>query len=198
MLLTKRQKQILTFLTTSVSKNGYAPSMAEIGRHFGLHSISTIHKHLVNLEQKGCIKRDPNRARAIEIVGETSQARELLVVGTVAAGEPIEPARNAELVTVPESMLVRGEHTVLRARGSSLVDEDIRDGDLIVVEKRSEAVDGETVVALLEGERVTLRKYFRDQEKIRLQSARRANDELWLEPADVTIRFVVTGVLRKY
>ena len=173
MILTKRQKQILNFIEESIRKNGYAPSLDEISRHFDLHSISTIHKHLVNLEEKGLIKRHWNRARAIEVVPPQAkpEARDVALAGLIAAGEPIEAVRGNELVAVPEDMIGRREVYVLKVRGESMIDEQVRDGDYVIVENRTDPKNGEMVVALLNGENATLKKFYREKSQIRLQPA---------------------------
>ncbi len=200
MILTKRQKQILNFIEESIRKNGYAPSLEEISRHFELHSISTIHKHLVNLEDKGLIKRHWNRARAIELlaVQEKPEARDVPLVGLIAAGEPIEAVRGNELVAVPEDMIGRREVYVLKVRGESMVDEQVRDGDYVIVENRTDPKNGEMVVALLNGENATLKKFYREKSQIRLQPAHPTMKPILVRDDELAIQGVVVGVMRKY
>ena len=200
MILTKRQKQILSFIEESIRKNGYAPSLDEISRHFDLHSISTIHKHLVNLEDKGFIKRHWNRARAIELVPvqEKPEARDVPLAGLIAAGEPIEAVRGNELVAVPEDMIGRREVYVLKVRGESMVDEQVRDGDYVIVENRTDPKNGEMVVALLNGENVTLKKFYREKSQIRLQPAHPTMKPILVRDDELAIQGVVVGVMRKY
>lgn len=200
MILTKRQKQILNFIEESIRKNGYAPSLDEISRHFDLHSISTIHKHLVNLEDKGLIKRHWNRARAIEVVpAETKpEARDVPLAGLIAAGEPIEAVRGTELVAVPEDMIGRREVYVLKVRGESMIDEQVRDGDYVIVENRTDPKNGEMVVALLNGENATLKKFYREKTQIRLQPAHPTMKPIFVRDDEIAIQGVVVGVMRKY
>jgi repressor LexA len=200
MILTKRQKQILSFIEESIRKNGYAPSLDEISRHFDLHSISTIHKHLVNLEDKGFIKRHWNRARAIELVPvqEKPEARDVPLAGLIAAGEPIEAVRGNELVAVPEDMIGRREVYVLKVRGESMIDEQVRDGDYVIVENRTDPKNGEMVVALLNGENVTLKKFYREKSQIRLQPAHPTMKPILVRDDELAIQGVVVGVMRKY
>lgn len=200
MILTKRQKQILTFIEDSIRKNGYAPSLDEIGRHFDLHSISTIHKHLVNLEEKGLIKRHWNRARAIELVSPSSRplARDVPLAGLIAAGEPIEAVRGNEVIAVPEDMIGHRDVYVLRVRGESMIDEQVRDGDYVIVENRTDPKNGEMVVALLNGENATLKKYYREKTRIRLQPANSTMQPILVREDEVAIQGVVVGVMRKY
>jgi len=200
MILTKRQKQILAFIEDSIRKNGYAPSLDEISRHFELHSISTIHKHLVNLEDKGYIKRHWNRARAIELlpVQARPEARDVPLAGLIAAGEPIEAVRGNELVAVPEDMIGRREVYVLKVRGESMVDEQVRDGDFVIVENRTDPKNGEMVVALLNGESATLKKFYREKDQIRLQPAHPTMKPILVRDDELAIQGVVIGVMRKY
>ena len=200
MILTKRQKQILNFIEESIRKNGYAPSLDEISRHFELHSISTIHKHLVNLEDKGLIKRHWNRARAIEVLPtqEKPEARDVPLAGLIAAGEPIEAVRGNELVAVPEDMIGRRDVYVLKVRGESMVDEQVRDGDYVIVENRTDPKNGEMVVALLNGENATLKKFYREKSQIRLQPAHPTMKPIFVQDDELAIQGVVVGVMRKY
>ena len=200
MILTKRQKQILSFIDDSIRKNGYAPSLHEICDHFKLHSISTIHKHLVHLEEKGLIKRHWNRARAIELVEleQKPEARDLPLQGLIAAGAPIEAVRGNELVAVPEDMIGRRDVFLLKVRGESMVDEQIRDGDYVIVERRTDPRNGEVVVALLYGEKATLKKFYRENEQIRLQPANPTMKPILVTEDQVAIQGVVVGLLRKY
>jgi len=199
-MLTKRQKQILSFIEDSIRKNGYAPSLHEICDHFKLHSISTIHKHLVNLEEKGLIKRHWNRARAIEVVAveEKPEARDIPLQGLIAAGEPIETVRGNEIVAVPEDMIGRRDVYLLKARGESMADEQIRDGDYVIVERRTDPRNGEVVVALLDGGQAALKKFYRDHQQIRLQPANPTMAPILVPDDRVAIQGVVVGLLRKY
>jgi repressor LexA len=199
-MLTKRQKQILSFIEESLRANGYAPSLMEIRDHFQLHSISTVHKHLVHLEEKGLIRRHWNRARAVElIVSETKpEARDVPLLGLIAAGEPIEAVRGNELVAVPEDMIGRRDVYVLRVRGESMVDDQIRDGDYVIVERRTDPKNGEVVVALLNGENATLKKFYREKTQIRLQPAHPTMKPIFVQEEDLAIQGVVVGLMRKY
>jgi repressor LexA len=199
-ILTKRQKQILTFIEESIRKNAYAPSLAEICDHFNLHSISTVHKHLVHLEDKGLIRRVGNRARAIEVVApeKKPEARDVPLAGLIAAGEPIEAVRANELVAIPEDMIGRRDVFVLKVRGESMIDDQIRDGDYVIVENRTEPRNGEVVVALLHGENATLKKFYREKTQIRLQPAHPTMKPIFVQEDEVAIQGVVVGLLRKY
>jgi len=201
MYLTRRQRQILDYINQFISRRGYAPSLEEIGQRFGLSSLATVHKHLVNLEKKGVINRSWNRSRSIELVspGEIrTSGVEIPLLGMIAAGEPIEALPHRETMTVPEEFAGKGNTYMLRVRGDSMIDEHIRDGDYIVVEKRNTARDGETVVALLHNEEATLKKFYREDGKIKLTPANPALEPITVSPRDVQIQGVVIAVLRKY
>lgn len=201
MHLTRRQKEILDFLGRHIEKRGYAPTIEEIGEHFGLSSLATVHKHLTNLQEKGLIKREWNRSRALELVPTEIKVRavELPLLGRVAAGTPIEAVSDTETIFVPEDMVGRKETYVLQVKGDSMIDEQIRDGDYVIVESRKTARDGEMVIALLEGEKVTLKKMYREGGgKVRLQPANARLKPLFVDQDDLQIQGVVIGVLRKY
>jgi len=198
--LTKRQREILDFLNEFIEDRGYAPSLEEIGRRFGLSSLATVHKHLTNLQDKGFIRRAWNRSRSVELVPTRvgSRALDLPLLGVVAAGTPIEAVVSAETVTVPEDLVGARDTYALRVRGNSMIDEQIRDGDVVVVEDRQTANDGEMVIALLEGVDVTLKKFFRENGHVRLQPANDAMEPIVVKADQVLIQGVVVGVIRRY
>lgn len=202
MKLTRRQREIYDYLGAFIEENGYAPSLEEIAAHFGLSSVATVHEHLENLEEKGVLRRDPNRSRAIELhqaSGRRPGAVELPLLGRVAAGEPLEAIAGNETLVVPEEMLGRGETFVLRVAGDSMIDEHIEDGDYVIVERRDTARNGERVVALIDGEHATLKTLFREADgKIRLQPANERLAPLVYESDRVEVQGVAIGVLRKY
>jgi len=197
--LTRRQRQILDFLRGFVAENGYSPSLEEIGAHFGLSSVATVHKHVQHLAEKGYLRKAWNRSRSIEPLEEADAgAVELPLLGTVAAGAPIEPIELEERVAVPRELVRRRADTfLLRVRGESMIDEQIRDGDLVVVERRSEARNGETVVAVVRGE-ATLKKFVRHGARVVLQPANAALRPIEAPASEVEVRGVVRGLLRRY
>ena len=203
MPLTRRQREILDYLTSYIDERGYAPSFEEIAGRFQFHSLATVHEHLTNLERKGYIRRTPNESRAIEVVpprGHTG-ATELPLLGVVAAGRPIEAITDpSDSLAVPDALLPRrGRSYVLKVQGRSMIDEQIRDGDYIVVHERDHADNGETVVALVGGESATVKKYFREPGGwIRLQPANAEMAPIRVNERDVLVRGVVLGVIRKY
>lgn len=204
MYLTKRQKEVLDYLTEHIGTYGYAPSIDEIREHFNLGSLATVHKHLLTLERKRVIRREPNQSRSIELVPTTEFNRGGVVrvplVGTIAAGEPIEAISEEERIELPEELLGPGPTYVLKVRGNSMIDEHIRDGDFVIIEERQTAENGQTVVALLNGTDVTLKKYFDEGERIRLQPANPDVKPIYLDKngESLQIQGIVIGILRKY
>jgi repressor LexA len=202
MPLTKRQREILDYLTGYVEANGYAPSFEEIARHFNYNSLATVHEHLSNLERKGYIKRSYNESRAIEILPSDANPRavELPLLGSVAAGLPIEAVVAQESICVPEDFVRRGgDHYVLRVRGNSMIDEQIRDGDYVVIQERRSVDNGEMVIALVNNSNATVKKFYRERDgRIRLQPANDTMTPIYVDENDVTIQGIVVGVLRRY
>ena len=198
--LTKRQREILDYLTEFIQQRGYAPSLEEIGRRFNLSSLATVHKHLTNLEDKGFIRRAWNRSRSVEIVPTRTGVRaiELPLLGLVAAGAPIEAIPSQETIAVPEMLAGRRDSYVLKVKGDSMIDEQIRDGDFVIVEDRKTADSGEMVIALVGGRDVTLKKLFRENGRIRLQPANPTMQPLILDAHQVQVQGVVIGVMRRY
>ena len=202
MPLTKRQKQILDYIEGYINEWGYAPNFEEIAHAFGYASLATVHEHLSNLERKGYIRKAYNQSRSIEMVNRDTAVAvfELPLLGAVAAGLPIEAIQETETLAVPPDMLRSGaESYVLRVEGDSMIDEQIRDGDYIVVSARQMANEGETVVALVGGESATVKKFYREPgSRIRLQPANEAVEPIIVDAGDVQIQGVVVGVIRKY
>ena len=202
MPLTKRQREILNYLATYTEQNGYAPSFEEIAEQFSYSSLATVHEHLSNLERKGYIKRSYNESRAIEILPSeaTPRAIELPVFGSVAAGVPLESMEQGETMCVPDTFVRRGgNHYVLRVRGNSMIDEQIRDGDFVVINERRSADNGEMVIALMNGSSATVKKFYRERDgRIRLQPANDTMPPIYVDENDVIIQGIVVGVMRRY
>jgi len=200
MVLTKRQKQILDFITRFLDEKGYSPSLVEIGGHFGLSSVATVHKHVDNLRRKGLVRKTWNANRSLELTpaAVSAKAIRLPLAGRVAAGQPIEAVEQREVIAVPEAMMGRGESFVLQVRGDSMIDEQIRDGDFVVLEKRTRVHNGDVVVALIDGQEATLKKFFRDGGLIRLEPANAAMTPITVAADRVRVQGVVIGLMRRY
>ena len=206
MALTRRQREIFEFIRDFVRRNGYSPSLEEIGSHFGLSSVATVHKHVQHLVEKGFLQKAWNRSRSVEPVedagADVSELASLPILGTVAAGLPIEAIEDegaTERISVPPEMVPRpGETYVLRVRGESMIDEQIRDGDLVVVESRKQARNGDTVVALVGGTEATLKRFYKKGDRVKLVPANAEMDPIEVPARDVEIRGVLRGLLRRY
>jgi repressor LexA len=199
MILTKRQKEILDFLDTHIRRRGYAPTLEEICTRFGLGSVATVHKHLANLEEKGAIRRQMHRSRAVEVVPERRRVRaiELPLLGRVAAGSPIEAIEGHDTIGVPEEFVRSPDTFVLEVQGDSMRDDGIFDGDYVVVERRQTAAAGDTVVAIVDGA-ATVKKFYRERSRIRLEPANASVPPIVVRDRDVEIRGVVVALLRRY
>ncbi len=202
MPLTKRQKEILDYIERFIDDRGYAPSFEEIAESFGYSSLATVHEHLSNLERKGYIRKSYNESRSIELVSRESAAPaiELPLLGAVAAGLPIEAIEDNETLAVPPDMVSRRrDNYVLRVEGNSMIEEQIRDGDYIVVQAQDRAEDGQMVVALVGGESATVKKLYREAGgRIRLQPANPTMQPIFVDAEDVRVQGIVVGVIRKY
>jgi repressor LexA len=200
MVLTKRQKQILDFITRFLDEKGYSPSLMEIGAHFGLSSVATVHKHVDNLRKKGLVRKTWNANRSLELTPAalTIRAIRLPLAGRVAAGQPLEALEQRDVIAVPEDMVGKGECFVLQVRGDSMIDEQIRDGDFVVLERRARVHNGDVVVALIEGQEATLKRLFREGDHVRLQPANPEMAPIVVRSEKVRIQGVVVGLLRKY
>jgi repressor LexA len=161
-----------------------------------------VHEHLTNLERKGYIKRSYNESRAIEILPSEIFQRsvELPLLGTVAAGAPLEAMHTGETMSVPDGFLRKnGSHYVLRVKGDSMIEEHIRDGDFVVINDKQAADNGEMVIALLDGSGATVKRYYRERDgRIRLQPANETMQPMFVHEDDVRIQGIVVGVLRRY
>jgi repressor LexA len=200
MALTRRQREIYDFVRAFVAEQGYSPSLEEIGAAFGLSSVATVHKHVEHLVAKGYLRKDAHRSRSVEPAADAPGGTLMLpLLGSVAAGAPIEAIEVRESVEVPRELVPpRGRAFALRVRGDSMIDEQIRDGDLVILESREEARNGETVVALVRGEDATLKKFERRGRRVRLIPANPALRPLELPASEVRIQGVVHALLRRF
>jgi len=196
--LTKRQKEILDYINDFISDNGYAPSYREIGDYFGLSSSATIAEHIHSLQSKGFLKTDPNEARSIELVeNEKAEAIFLSLAGLITAGKPIVAIEQQEKIAIPSDMIKREDKSyVLKVKGDSMIEEGIYDGDYVVVEKNPSPKNGQVVVALLENSLATLKKFYKEANRIRLQPANSTMKPIYAK--DVLVQGVVKAVIRKY
>jgi len=198
-MLTKRQKQILDYVTKSIKKNGYSPSLEEIGKHFNLSSVATVHQHVEALKQKGYLNKSENQARSIEISKNkrNSDLVKIPILGTIAAGEPFEAIEEKETIGVQQSLLSKsGEHFALRVKGDSMIDEGIFNGSIVIIRKQPTVENGETAAALINGNEVTLKKIYREKNYFRLQPANPNFKPIFTK--ELTIQGKVISVLKNF
>jgi len=173
-MLTKRQKQILDYIKKYIKNHDYSPSLEEIGKHFKLSSVSGVHQHIEALKSKGYLNKIDNQPRTIEITKtkKSSGLIEIPLLGTIAAGEPLEAVEEHKTLTVPKNNISKsGEHFALRVKGNSMIQEGIFDGDYVVIRKQNTAENGDTVVVLINGNEATLKKIFKIKGGFKLQPA---------------------------
>ena len=200
MAVTRRQKEILDFLESFVTRNGYSPSFEEIARGMGLKSLATVHKHITNLEKKGLLDRVHNRSRSIDVLPpgtRTRSSERLPLAGRIAAGMPVEAMETDESISLHD---VVGNRDVfaLEVRGDSMRDEHIISGDYVLVERTRTARQGEIVVALLHGSETTLKRFYTEGNQVRLQPSNVEMEPIRVKAVDVAIQGRVLGVLRRY
>ena len=196
--LTKRQKQIYDYTKSYINRNGFSPTLEEIRKHFRLSSLSTIHQHIETLADKGVLTKDGNLARGISLKEKTSHLVNIPLLGTIAAGEPIEAIQQKEFIAVPKTKLPpSSEVYALRVLGDSMIDENINDGDIILVKHQSIAENGQKVVALIDNQEATLKKYYRERGHIRLQPANKNMEPVILDKGTpLAIQGIFLDVIR--
>lgn len=199
--LTKKQTEILNYVTDFVGEHGYAPSYREIAQHFELSSVATVHDHISALVEKGYLSDAEGEARGIEPVARedkpASTVESLPLFGLIAAGAPIEAIESQERVDVPQRMLGSGDYFALQVKGVSMIEDGINDGDFVIVEKRSVANNGDIVVALLNGREATLKRFYQEAQRVRLEPANSTMKPIFVRQG-LQIQGKVVGLMRKY
>jgi repressor LexA len=202
MPVTVKQKRVYDFIRRYMESNEEPPTMAEIGRQFQMSSSASVHAILLALEKEGLIKRIPNVSRGIELVEQSTvknDENEIPLLGVVAAGQPIEAILSHDVVSVPKDMQGRGRTFALRVRGDSMIEENIQDGDIIIVTSQKTADNGQVVVALIDGNYATVKKFYREPDFIRLEPANPQFKPIFVKtPERIQIQGVVRGLIRKY
>lgn len=193
-MLTKKQKQILDYIKQYIQKKGYSPSLEEIGRRFKVGK-STVHQHVEAIKEKGYLSKQKNQPRAIDVLGQTPMVK-IPILGTIAAGQPIEAIENpSDTITIAKNEIGQdGNHYALRVEGSSMIEDGIFDGDIVVLRKQETADDGQTVVAIIDDNEATLKKIYREKNKFRLQPANQTLLPLFRK--EVEIRGIVVKIIR--
>jgi repressor LexA len=201
MAITRRQKEVIDFLSSFTSKNGYSPSYEEIAAGLGLNSLATVHKHVTNLQTKGLLQRAHNRSRSIDVIPQRAAGRKMLdrlpLLGRIAAGKPVEAIETAETISLSD-IIGNREVFALEVRGDSMRDEHIMSGDYVLVERTRTAREGEIVVALIDGTEATLKRFYREGNLIRLQPSNSEMKPIYAPASNVSIQGKVLGMLRKY
>ena len=194
-MLTKKQKLVLDFVKQYEKKQGYSPSLEEIQRHFKLASVSTAHFHIKQLQKKGLLTKEEKQARTISAMKET-MTLEIPLVGSITAGEPIEAIEtSSETITVPRSDIrLPFQHYALRVKGDSMIEEGIFNDDIVVIRSQKTADNGQTVVAIIDDNQATLKKIFKEKDKIRLQPANKNLQPFFRKKVEV--RGVVEKIIR--
>jgi repressor LexA len=201
MPVTARQRQVYEFISRYIEVNNQPPTIADIGKHFKMSSSASVHSILQALEQEGLIRRIPHVSRGIELIKQETNEEdsELPLLGLVAAGQPIEAVLTHQTVSVPRDMIGRGRMFALRVRGDSMIDENIQDGDVIIVNSQQTAENGQMVVALIDGNYATVKKFYREPDFIRLEPANPQFKPIFIKtPERLQIQGVVRGLIRKY
>ncbi|OGG95334.1 MAG: repressor LexA [Candidatus Lambdaproteobacteria bacterium RIFOXYD12_FULL_49_8] len=209
MEMTKKQQVIFDYIIEYIEDHQYPPSVRDIAAHFDLASAGGVHKHLKNLVEKGFISLDPNVSRSIRVLKgagivspETTfnpQTVELPLMGSVAAGQPIEHYLENETMTLPEFMVRRPDRSyLLKVRGNSMVEESILDGDLVIVERQDHANNGEMVIAMVDYKEATLKRFYHEGKRVRLQPANFDMEPIYVDTNRISIQGIVKGVLRSY
>ena len=193
----ENQQRILDFIKSEIEEKGYPPSVREICAAVGLRSTSTVHAHLNHLEEKGLIRRDSTKPRALEVLdGTQARGRSVPLVGRVTAGQPILAIENIEeYLSLPQSVLGQGEMFSLRVEGESMIDAGIMDGDIVVLRKQDTAENGDIVVALVEDE-ATLKRIFYEENRVRLQPENHTMEPIYVDRAAVLGKLV--ALIRQY
>ena len=201
MPVTARQRQVLEFISRYQETHKQPPTIAEIGKQFKMSSSASVHSILMALQREGLIKRIPNVSRGIELIEHetANDSYEIPLLGTVAAGQPIEAILTHDTVAVPRDMIGQGRTFALRVRGDSMIEENIQDGDTIIVSAQRTAQNGQMVVALIDGNYATVKKFYREPEFIRLEPANPQFKPIFIKtPERIEIQGIVRGLVRRY
>jgi repressor LexA len=196
--LTPAQERVYQFVRSYILQHGFAPSYEEIRIHLGFRSLNAVYKHLKQIEERGFLKVPwNNRKRALELLPLRTGAASIPFLGVVAAGAPIEAVEIPESVEVPESFLGDGDNFALRVRGDSMIEDGIREGDILIITKQSHAQNGQTVVALVRGE-ATVKKFYHQGRLVELKPANSEMEPIRVSGTDVEIVGAVVGLIRNY
>ncbi len=198
--LTKKQKQVLDFVVNYTKDNGFSPTVREIAEEFGFSSPATAHEHLQNLKDKGFLKINPDQIRGIEPAKKVinlGKSVNLPLAGLITAGQPIEAIEEQETMAVPADLVIDGANSyVLKVKGQSMIEDGILDGDYVIIERNPSPKNGDVVVALLDNAYATLKRFYREPSRIRLQPANATMKPIFVK--DLIVQGVVKAVVRKF
>lgn len=198
--ITKKQKEVLDFVVSYTKDNGFSPTVREIADEFGFSSPATAHEHLQNLKDKGFLKINPDQIRGIELAKKIinfSKSINLPLAGLITAGQPIEAVEDNETMAVPANLVIDGANSfVLRVKGQSMIEDGILDGDFVIIERNPSPKNGDVVVALLDNAYATLKRFYREPSRIRLQPANSSMKPIFVK--DLIVQGVVKAVIRKF
>ncbi len=200
--LYKRQREIYQFIADTVEDKGYAPTLTEIAENFGLSSLATVHEHLSVLEKKGLIRRYRGAVRGIELLEQRKSDEQMIdlpILGFIACGEPLEPFADPNAtISVSSRYVSSSKHRsfVLQAKGDSMIEDGILHGDYVVIKEQSEANNGDIVVAVMDNGFATLKRYYKEANRIRLQPANSTMDPMYVK--NITIKGKVVSVIRQF
>jgi repressor LexA len=197
MALTKKQKDVLDFITEYVRENGYSPTQKEIQEHFGFKSLGSVQDYVKYLTNGGYLINDPHSVRGLMPAAVQSNSEEIPLLGSIAAGVPIETIENADMISVPVHMLGKGKYYALKVKGESMIEDGILNGDIAIIKHQNQAENGQIVVAVVENE-TTLKHYVKKSKQIELHPANKNMRPIILQDKECEIRGIMVGLIRTY
>lgn len=197
MSLTKKQKQVYDFIVGYIEENDFSPTQTEIKEHFGFKSLGSVQDYIRYLTNAGYLKNDPNAVRGLQPAESQENTVEIPLLGSVAAGYPIEVIENQETIPVPQNLIKSGNYFALNVEGQSMIDDGILDGDVIIVKKQNQAHNGETVVAAIDNE-ATVKRYYKKPHHVELHPANPSMSPFIIQEESFEIKGVLVGLIRQY
>lgn len=197
MTLTKKQKSVYDYICSYINSNGYSPTQAEIQENFGFKSLGSVQDYIRYLTNGGYLKNDQGAVRGLEPLSSSKGGSEIPLLGAVAAGIPIEAIESTETIQVPDFMIDNGLHFALNVEGNSMIEDGILDGDIIVIKKQNSAENGQTVVAVIDGE-ATVKRFYRKRSRVELHPANSTMSPIIVDEGNFEIRGVLVGLMRQY
>lgn len=197
MALTKKQKDVLDFITEYVRENGYSPTQKEIQENFGFKSLGSVQDYIKYLTNGGYLQNDSHSVRGLMPSTVQQNSEEIPLLGNIAAGVPIEAIENSDMISVPVSMLGRGQHYALKVKGESMIEDGILSGDIAIIQHANQAENGQIVVAVVDNE-TTLKRYFKRSKQIELHPANKTMKPIIIKDKECEIRGLMVGLIRTY